>query len=105
MPFHIDANHAMKLSSGLVLANPVPEKSDLKKEEMDRIIKKALDEARQSEILGSDNTPFVLAKIKELSNGRSVIANTALVEANVARGARVAVELAKLERDMVLSER
>ena len=48
-------------------------------------------------IHGSDNTPFVLGKIKELSKGRSVIANRALIEANVVRGTKVAVELAKLE--------
>lgn len=46
---------------------------------------------------GSDNTPFVLAKIKELSGGKSVVANRALVESNVKRATRVAVELAKLE--------
>ncbi|KAI5308067.1 hypothetical protein KEM55_006660 [Ascosphaera atra] len=91
-------DRSLNLSSGLIFANPVPEGSDLRKEEMDVIINKALEEARRAEVLGSDNTPFVLAKIKELSNGRSVKANTALVEANALRGARVAVELARLEK-------
>lgn len=63
---------------------------------------KAIDEAiRLAEVeghQGSDNTPFVLAKIKELSGGKSVAANRALVESNVERAAKVAVELAKLEQ-------
>ncbi|KAI5284112.1 hypothetical protein KEM54_001581 [Ascosphaera aggregata] len=101
----IYASHSLKLTSGMVLANPVPAESGLKKEDMDNIIQQALEEARRSGILGSDNTPFVLAKIKELSNGRSVIANTALVKNNVRRGARVAVELAKLKREQRSCER
>jgi pseudouridylate synthase / pseudouridine kinase len=47
---------------------------------------------------GSDNTPFILSKIKELSQGKTVQANHKLVESNVKRGTRVAVELAELER-------
>ena len=64
---------------------------------MDRIIKEAIRLADVEGYRGSDNTPFVLAKIKELSKGKSVTANRALVESNVKRATRVAVELAKLE--------
>jgi len=64
---------------------------------MDKIIEEALRLADEQGFKGSDNTPFVLAKIKELSGGRSVAANRALVESNVARATKVAVELAKLE--------
>jgi pseudouridine-5'-phosphate glycosidase len=66
---------------------------------MDVIIAKAVALAEAEGARGSDNTPFVLAKIRELSGGRSIAANTALVESNVARGTRVAVELAKLEAE------
>lgn len=64
---------------------------------MDGIIEQALELSELEGIYGSDNTPFVLAKIKELSGGKSVAANQALVECNVERGTKVAVELAKLE--------
>ncbi|PGH19010.1 hypothetical protein AJ79_00044 [Helicocarpus griseus UAMH5409] len=87
----------LNISSGLVFANPVPEKHSFPKEEIDNIIEQALELSELEGIHGSDNTPFVLAKIKELSGGRSVAANTALVESNVARGTKVAVELSKLE--------
>lgn len=64
---------------------------------MDLVIDEAIRLADQEGFKGSDNTPFVLAKIKELSGGKSVATNRALVESNVKRATRVAVELAKLE--------
>ncbi|KAL9051768.1 MAG: hypothetical protein Q9162_005820 [Coniocarpon cinnabarinum] len=48
---------------------------------------------------GSANTPFILNAIHKLSHGRSMAANNALIEANVQRGTRVAVELSKMERN------
>lgn len=68
------------------------------KAEMDLVIEEAVRLAEVEGYHGSDNTPFVLAKIKELSGGKSVAANHALVESNVKRATRVAVELAKLEQ-------
>lgn len=64
---------------------------------MDVVIEEAIRLSHVEGFHGSDNTPFVLAKIKELSNGKSVVANRALIESNVKRATRVAVELAKLE--------
>lgn len=65
---------------------------------MDAIITQALRDAENSGITGSRNTPFVLKRIREITKGGSVSANQALVEANVVRGTRVAVHLAKLEQ-------
>ena len=64
---------------------------------MDKAIEEAIRLAEMEGHQGSDNTPFVLAKIKELSGGKSVAANRALVESNVERATKVAVELAKIE--------
>jgi pseudouridine-5'-phosphate glycosidase/pseudouridine kinase len=64
---------------------------------MDVIITEALKQAEASKISGKDNTPFVLAKIKELSKGKSIPANRALIESNVKRATIVARELAILE--------
>lgn len=83
-------------------ANPVPLEQSIPKQEMDSIIEEALRLADEQGFTGSDNTPFVLGKIKELSGGKSVIANRALVEANVKRATKVAVELAKLEQSLGL---
>ena len=94
------------LHSGLLFANPVPADSEVPKAEMDVIIEKALLEAHQAGIIGAANTPYVLKRIKELSGGKSVPANRALISANVIRGTKVAVELAKLEaKEKDLSQR
>lgn len=93
----IYAQSQLPVHSGLLLANPVPEDPAMSKEEIDSIITTAVAEAEQQGISGSANTPFILKRIRELSNGGSVKANEALIEANVIRGTKVAVELAKLE--------
>lgn len=64
---------------------------------MDDFIAQALEEAERRGINGSNNTPFVLDKIRELTHGATLTANRTLVEENVIRGTKVAVELATLE--------
>ena len=76
----------------------MPVEQSIPKEDMDSIIDEALHLAEVEGYQGSDNTPFVLAKIKQLSGGKSVAANRALVESNVQRATKVAVELFKLEQ-------
>ncbi|KAL9621880.1 MAG: hypothetical protein Q9160_003701 [Pyrenula sp. 1 TL-2023] len=93
----IHAHSRLKLQSGLLFANPVPEDSSLSKAEIDEIIATAVEEAEQKGIHGAANTPYILGKIRELSGGKSVLANQALIESNVIRGTRVAVELARRE--------
>lgn len=65
---------------------------------MDKIIDEAVETAKAGGFQGSGNTPFILAKIKELSGGDSIPANRALIESNVKRATKVAVELSKLEQ-------
>ncbi|KAJ6016988.1 Pseudouridine-5'-phosphate glycosidase [Penicillium sp. IBT 35674x] len=91
------AQSKLPVTSGIHFANPVPLEASVPKPEMDAVIEEAVRLADVEGYHGSDNTPFVLAKIKELSGGKSVIANRALIESNVERATRVAVELAKLE--------
>jgi len=92
-----DAQHSLKIASGMLFANPVPVEAAIPKDIMDSIIEEALRQADASNITGKDNTPFVLAKVKELSHGKSIPANKALIESNVRRAAIVARELAILE--------
>ncbi len=79
------------LQSGLLFANPVPEEHSIAKPEMDAIISQAIHEAETAGSVGSANTPFVLNRIREITNGGSVAANRALIEANIVRGTKVAV--------------
>lgn len=91
------AQSKFPLSSGIHFANPVPLEHSIPKSDLDEIIDEAVRLADLQGFHGSDNTPFILTKIKELSGGRSIGANKALIESNVTRGTKVAVELAKLE--------
>ncbi|KAL4901919.1 hypothetical protein BDW74DRAFT_68151 [Aspergillus multicolor] len=100
----IYAQSRLPISSGMLFANPVPVEYSIPQSEIDIAINEAVRLAEVEGHHGSDNTPFILAKIKELSGGRSVTANQALVEANVKRAARVAVELSKLEQSTISSE-
>ncbi|KAH7410386.1 Indigoidine synthase A like protein-domain-containing protein [Phaeosphaeria sp. MPI-PUGE-AT-0046c] len=93
----IHAQHSLQIQSGLLFANPVPIEAAIPKEEMDIVIAEALRQADASHASGKDNTPFVLAKIKELTKGKSIPANRALIESNVKRATIVARELAILE--------
>ena len=81
------------IESGLLFANPIPAKYSIAKGEMDIIMSQALRDAEEAGSVGSDNTPFVLRRIREITSGGSVTANQALVEANVARGTKIAVKL------------
>ena len=88
----------MPLKSGILFANPIPADYSIAKNDMDTIIAQALRDARESGSVGSENTPFVLKRIREITKGASVVANRALVEANVARGAKIAIHLSNLEQ-------
>jgi pseudouridine-5'-phosphate glycosidase len=81
------------LQGGVVVANPVPQESAMPKEEIDRITAQALLEAGQQGVSGKAITPFLLARIKELTGGRSLATNIALVKHNALVGAHLAVAL------------
>lgn len=81
----------------MLFANPIPEKFALQKAEIDAAIEQAVQEAADQGFHGHTNTPFILSRIKELTQGNSLPANRALIESNVAMAAKVAVELSKLK--------
>ncbi|KAK0748148.1 Indigoidine synthase A like protein-domain-containing protein [Apiosordaria backusii] len=83
------------IETGMLFVNPLPKEFEIPRSEMEEVIKIAVREAEE-QAKGSENTPFVLRRIKELTNGRSVTANKALVRDNVARAAKIAVEFSKL---------
>ena len=93
------AQSALGLSSGLLFGNPIAPEYSIQQSEIDCVIAQAVEEADKLGISGSRNTPFVLKKIRELTQGRTISANRSLIAGNVARGTQVAVELAKLELD------
>ena len=81
------------LSGGVVVSNPVPAESAMRNDEIDGIIAQALREADAQGVKGKAVTPFLLARIKDLTGGRSLATNIALVKHNALVGARLAVAL------------
>ncbi|KAH8884479.1 hypothetical protein GQ53DRAFT_661827 [Thozetella sp. PMI_491] len=94
------AQEQLDIESGLLFANPIPSEFAISREDMDAAIGTAVREAEEKGFHGNANTPWVLQRIRELTHGRSVPANKALVRANVARAAGIAVELSKLLADL-----
>ena len=80
------------LSSGVLVTNPIPERYSLDHSVIDRVIEQALLEANKKGISGQEVTPFLLSKIKELTNGESLDSNIELVYANARLAAQIARE-------------
>ena len=79
------------LSGGIAVANPVPAEEQMPAEEIGGLIEQALGECAERGIHGKDITPFLLGRIVELSGGRSLETNIALVRSNARLGAALAV--------------
>lgn len=84
---------ALGLRGGVVISNPVPAAQAMPRAEIDAITQQALDEAAAQGIGGKAVTPFLLARIKALTAGRSLATNIALVKHNAVAGARLAQAL------------
>ncbi|CAD6510134.1 pseudouridine-5'-phosphate glycosidase [Paraburkholderia sabiae] len=82
------------LTGGVVLSTPVPEAAEMPREEIDRWTRQALDDAAAQGVTGKAVTPFLLARIKALTGGRSLATNIALIRHNAEVGARLAVAMA-----------
>jgi len=84
------AKWQMNLKGGVVIANPIPEAHAMSGQVIDAAIKQALREAEEKGIHGKSTTPFLLARICELSGGDSLESNIQLVLNNARLAARVA---------------
>ncbi|HWC67280.1 MAG TPA: pseudouridine-5'-phosphate glycosidase [Acidimicrobiales bacterium] len=90
----IHANRARD-GTGLLLAVPIPEVDALDSDELERVLAEALDAAEADGVTGAAITPFVLARIGQATEGRSVPANLALAEHNARVAAEVAVAISE----------
>jgi len=91
----IQTKWRLGLKGGVVVSNPVPEQDAMQKEEIDGITLQALQEAAENGVTGKKVTPFLLARIKTLTQGRSLATNIALVKNNARVGAALARALAE----------
>jgi pseudouridine-5'-phosphate glycosidase len=99
-PDQIAAMMAAKWDLGLKgavsIANPVPQDDEIPAAEIADLIDRALAECDERGIRGKDITPFLLGRIVELSDGRSLETNIALVRANARLGAAIAAAYQRL---------
>jgi pseudouridine-5'-phosphate glycosidase len=89
----IQTKWQLGLRGGVVVANPVPPMFAMPKEEIDRITEQALLDAHNGGVTGKAVTPFLLDRIRQLTGGRSLMTNIALVKHNALVGAELAVAL------------
>lgn len=96
----IAAAHAMRarlgVPGGQLVANPIPEVAEIAREQITPVIEQALAEAAAQEISAKAVTPFLLQRIFELTDGRSLEANIALVLNNARLAAAIANQLLEL---------
>ena len=92
------AKKCLGLKGGVLISNPVPEEMALPHEYIDSIVDQAVKESEEQGVKGKDATPFLLKRIVELTGGKSLESNIALVCHNAELGAAIAVELARKER-------
>ena len=86
----------MGLGGGMLVTNPIPEEYAMDGGEIDAAIEKALAECSQQGIRGKDTTPFLLARVAELTGGDSLASNIQLVLNNAALAAKTATQYCKL---------
>lgn len=86
----------MNLTGGMVIANPVPKEYAMDTEIINKAIESALQACEAEGVKGKDITPFLLAKIKEVTGGDSLDTNIQLVYNNARVGGQIAVAYSKL---------
>ena len=89
------AKWAMDLKGGIVVANPIPIEAEIPAIEIAPTLEKAIAEAKDLGVHGKNLTPFLLARLAELTEGRSLIANIALVKNNAKLAAEIAMAYAQ----------
>lgn len=85
----------LNISGSVLVVNPIPKIYSYDKEEIDKVINEALVDAKKEEIDGKRITPYLLQRIGELTNGKSLKANIELVKNNVYVASLIAKEMVK----------
>lgn len=89
----IKTQEKLNISTGILVANPIPKESEIAKSVMDKYILEAVEEAKKNHISGKKITPFLLSALKDKTSGKSLNANLELVYNNAKLAARIAKHL------------
>ena len=95
--FHV--KRELGLEGGMLVTNPIPEKYSMDHEVINKAIDEAVAEANRLGIHGKETTPFLLAKIKDITGGDSLASNIQLVYNNARLAAKTACELVALAKN------
>ena len=97
----MQAKWALGLAGGISIANPIPPTDEIPAAQIDRAIEEAVREMAARGIAGKEATPYLLARLNEITGGASLKANIALVENNARLAAEIAVAYARLTAELV----
>ena len=86
----INVKNELGLDGGVLITNPIPSEYEVPHEVIDEVINQAITEMNEKNIIGKEQTPFLLAKICELTNGVSLESNIKLVYNNCKLAAQIA---------------
>ena len=89
----IRTKEQLGLRGGILVACPIPEEDEIPFEKMDVVIKQALKECEEKVVRGKRITPFLLSKVKDLTEGSSLEANIKLVLHNADVGSKIAANI------------
>ena len=90
------AQNDMELGGGMLVTNPIPQEFSMPKDVIDAAIDRAIAECNAKGIKGKETTPFLLARVAEITGGDSLASNIRLVYNNAKLTAQTAVEYCKL---------
>ena len=90
------AQNDLQLGGGMLVTNPIPEQYSMDKAVIDAAIDQAILESKEQGIKGKETTPFLLARVAELTGGDSLASNIQLVYNNAALTAKTAAAYSKL---------
>jgi pseudouridylate synthase len=93
----LHAKWRMRLTGGMVIANPIPEAFAMERGLIDAAIDQAVQEAQDQGIGGKESTPFLLARVNEITGGDSLVSNIQLVLNNARLACDIGVELGRLD--------
>ncbi|CAF4883660.1 unnamed protein product [Pieris macdunnoughi] len=101
----LNAARSIHLSSGIVVAVPVPEERAMDEKKIETAISNALKNAIEKGVRGKEITPFLLAAVSEATGGASLDTNIALIKNNAKVGADISIHYQKLRINAPIQSR
>ena len=85
----------LSIEGGVLVTNPIPKTFELESDMMNKAINEAIIEADKEKIKGKEITPYLLSKVNEITQGKSLNANIKLIQNNAALAAKIAIHYMK----------